>query len=104
MEYIARQGYDAYLLDVRGYGLSTRPPQMDRPPRDSQPFASTEDAMRDVDAVVDFVRKRRGLTNAPYKRSVEVGEGTHTVILEKNRMSVFREVQLFLDEVHHQAQ
>jgi len=30
---------------------------------------------------------------------VEIGEGTHTVIMEKNRMSLFREVQLFLDEV-----
>ena len=26
------------------------------------------------------------LTNAPYKRYVEIGEGTHTVIMEKNRM------------------
>ena len=38
------------------------------------------------------------LTGAPYKRYVEIGEGTHTVIMEKNRMSLFREVQLFLDE------
>jgi hypothetical protein len=29
---------------------------------------------------------------------VEIGEGTHTVIMEKNRMQLFREVQLFLDE------
>jgi len=39
------------------------------------------------------------LSGAPYKRYVEIGEGTHTVIMEKNRMSLFREVQLFLDEV-----
>ena len=32
--------------------------------------------------------------------SCEIGEGTHTVIMEKNRMSLFREVQLFLDESH----
>ena len=38
------------------------------------------------------------LTGAPYKRYVEIGEGTHSVIMEKNRMSLFREVQLFLDE------
>jgi pimeloyl-ACP methyl ester carboxylesterase len=38
------------------------------------------------------------LVNAPYKRYVEIGEGTHTVMMEKNRMSLFREVQLFLDE------
>jgi pimeloyl-ACP methyl ester carboxylesterase len=38
------------------------------------------------------------LTNAPWKRFVEIGEGTHTVIMEKNRLQLFREVQLFLDE------
>ncbi len=38
------------------------------------------------------------LTNAPRKRYIEIGEGTHTVIMEKNRMQLFREVQAFLDE------
>jgi pimeloyl-ACP methyl ester carboxylesterase len=38
------------------------------------------------------------LKNAPEKRYVEIGEGTHTVIMEKNRLQLFREVQLFLDE------
>ena len=262
MDYIARQGYDVYLLDVRGYGQSTRPPAMDRPAAESAPFATTEEAMKDVDAVVEFIRKRRGvervnllawswgtaimqwyaslnsqkveklvlyapvwirqtpslvqagpgpipayrsvsmeqaktrwltgvaankqadlippgwfeawsaatvasdpvgakqnppvlrapngvvadglrywgkgeipwkpedikvpvllikaewdqdtpsymaqnlfpkLTGAPYKRYVELGEGTHTIIMEKNRMNLFREVQLFLDEVHKPA-
>ena len=259
MDYITKQGYDVYLLDVRGYGQSTRPPQMDKPAAESPPFAGTEEAMRDVDAVVEFVKKRRGiaktnllawswgtsimqwytslnshkveklvlyaplwirqsaslvqtgsgttpayrtvnmeqakvrwltgvpedkkatlipagwfeawagatiasdpvgaaqnppvlrapngvvadglkywgkgvipwkaedikvpvllikaewdqdtpaymaqnlfpkLTGAPYKRYVELGEGTHTILMEKNRMSLFREVQLFLDETH----
>lgn len=38
------------------------------------------------------------LTNVPYKRYVQIGEGTHTIIMEKNRMQLFAEVQLFLDE------
>jgi len=38
------------------------------------------------------------LTNAPYKRYVQIGEGTHTVIMEKNRMQLFQAVQQFLDE------
>jgi pimeloyl-ACP methyl ester carboxylesterase len=38
------------------------------------------------------------LTNAPYKRYVQIGEGTHTVIMEKNRMQLFHAVQQFLDE------
>ena len=259
MDYIAQRGYDVYLLDVRGYGQSTRPPQMDRPASENPPFAGTQEAMRDVDAVVEFVKKRRGidkvnllawswgtsimqwytslnshkveklvlyapvwirqtaslvqtgpgpipayrsvnmaqaktrwltgvpvdkqadlipagwfeawanatiasdpvgakqnppvlrapngvvadglnywgkgvipwkaedikvlikaewdqdtpaymaqnlfpkLTGAPYKRYVELGEGTHTIIMEKNRMNLFREVQLFLDESHAAA-
>jgi pimeloyl-ACP methyl ester carboxylesterase len=39
------------------------------------------------------------LKNAPCKRFVEIGEGTHTVMLEKNRMQFFREIMGFLDEV-----
>ena len=38
------------------------------------------------------------LTNAPYKRFVELGEGTHSIIMEKNRLDLFRAVQAFLDE------
>jgi pimeloyl-ACP methyl ester carboxylesterase len=38
------------------------------------------------------------LTSAPYKRYVEFGEGTHTIIMEKNRMQLFQAVQQFLDE------
>jgi pimeloyl-ACP methyl ester carboxylesterase len=38
------------------------------------------------------------LTNVPFKRYVEIGEGTHTIIMEKNRMQLFEEVQLFLDD------
>jgi pimeloyl-ACP methyl ester carboxylesterase len=38
------------------------------------------------------------LANAPYKRYVQIGEGTHTVIMEKNRMQLFQAVQQFLDE------
>ena len=34
----------------------------------------------------------------PYKRLVEIGEGTHTMMLEKNRMQFFREIIGFLDE------
>ena len=38
------------------------------------------------------------LTNAPYRRFVELSEGTHTVMLEKNRMQFFREILNFLNE------
>jgi pimeloyl-ACP methyl ester carboxylesterase len=38
------------------------------------------------------------LTNVPYKRFAQISEGTHTLLLEKNRMELFFEVQLFLDQ------
>jgi pimeloyl-ACP methyl ester carboxylesterase len=59
MEYIAQHGYDVYLVDVRGYGRSTRPPEMDRPASDNEPIVHTATAVKDVGAAVDFIRQRR---------------------------------------------
>jgi pimeloyl-ACP methyl ester carboxylesterase len=61
MDYIARHGYDVYLVDVRGYGRSTRPPEMDRPAADAEPIVRTSTAVRDVGAAVDFILQRRGV-------------------------------------------
>jgi hypothetical protein len=38
------------------------------------------------------------MVNAEPKRLVIIGEGTHSIINERNRLQLFREVQLFLDE------
>lgn len=62
MEYIAERGYDVYLIDVRGYGRSTRPPEMDQPPEQNPPIVTTDVAVKDVGAVVDFILKRRGVS------------------------------------------
>src|SRR5215469_4132635 len=61
-EHVARKGYDVYLVDVRGYGRSTRPVAMDAPPAENPPFATTVDAVKDVGAAVDFILKRRGIS------------------------------------------
>src|SRR4051794_2452929 len=61
MEYIAQRGYDVYLVDVRGYGRSTRPPEMDKPAAEHEPIVRTETAVNDVGTAVDFIRKRRGV-------------------------------------------
>ena len=61
MDYIAQHGYDVYMMDVRGYGRSTRPPAMDAPPEKNDPIADTEDAVRDIAAVVDRILERRKL-------------------------------------------
>ena len=61
MDFVARHGYDVYSLDVRGYGRSTRPPEMDRPALDNPPVVTTDEAVRDFGAVVDHIRQRRGV-------------------------------------------
>ena len=38
------------------------------------------------------------LVNAPERRLVQIGEATHFVLLETNRLQLYREVQMFLDE------
>jgi len=32
MDYIAGRGFDVWCMDIRGYGRSTRPPEMAQPP------------------------------------------------------------------------
>lgn len=59
MDFIARAGYDVYLIDVRGYGASTRPAAMSEPPDRNPPVATLTEAVDDVDAAVDFIRRRR---------------------------------------------
>jgi pimeloyl-ACP methyl ester carboxylesterase len=59
MDYAAERGYDAYLVDIRGYGRSTRPASMDVPPDQNPAFATTADAVKDVGSAVDFILKRR---------------------------------------------
>jgi len=62
MDYIAQHGYDVYLVDVRGYGKSSRPPEMDKPAADNEPIVRTETAVKDVGAAVNFILKRRGVS------------------------------------------
>jgi pimeloyl-ACP methyl ester carboxylesterase len=61
MDYIAMAGYDVWLVDVRGYGGSTRPAAMDQPATQNAPFATTAEAVRDVGAAVDHILKKRGI-------------------------------------------
>ena len=62
MDYIAQRGYDVYLVDLRGYGGSTRPPEMERPAAENPPIVRTDVAVKDVEAAVDHILARRGLT------------------------------------------
>ena len=64
MDYIAARGYDVYLLDLRGYGKSTRPKEMDAAPEANPPLVRGDTAVKDIGAVVDFILKRRDIPRA----------------------------------------
>src|SRR5271154_5426939 len=59
MDLIAMRGYDVYLVDVRGYGHSTRPPEMSQPAEANKPIVSTKVAAHDLGAAVDYILHRR---------------------------------------------
>src|SRR5437660_3044494 len=61
MDYIAARGYDVYLLDLRGYGKSTRPREMSDKPEANPPIVRGDTAVKDISAVVDFILKRRNI-------------------------------------------
>ncbi len=61
MDSIARHGFDVYLLDLPGYGRSTRPAAMDEAAEAGQPVENTAQAVADYGAVVDWVLARRHL-------------------------------------------
>jgi pimeloyl-ACP methyl ester carboxylesterase len=62
MDFIAQHGWDVYLIDVRGYGRSTRPPEMDQPAASNPPIATTDVAVKDVGSAIDFILQRRGVS------------------------------------------
>ena len=51
MDFLAGQGFDVFALDTRGFGRSTHPDGL----------MSTKDASDDLNAVVDYIRKLRGV-------------------------------------------
>lgn len=50
MDYLAREGFDVFAADVRGFGRSTHP----------DTGVTTQEAAQDLDAVIDDVLKMRG--------------------------------------------
>src|SRR5262249_9043084 len=67
MDYIAQRGWDVYLVDVRGYGRSTRPPEMDQPADSNAPIVTTDVAGKEVGSANHFIPPRlRNLPDQPY--------------------------------------
>ena len=62
MDYLAGYGYDVYAVDVRGYGGSSRPPEMDQPAEQNAPVVRTEVGVRDVASAVAFILERLNIS------------------------------------------
>jgi pimeloyl-ACP methyl ester carboxylesterase len=56
----AKAGFAVYVMDVRAYGGSTRPKEMSEPPERHPPLVRSDEAVRDVGAVVDWIQQRSG--------------------------------------------
>lgn len=59
MDHLAAQGLDVFALDVRGYGGSTRPAEMEAPAEESAPLVRTDIAVRDLASAVDYILAHR---------------------------------------------
>ena len=62
MDYIAGRGYDVYLLDLRGYGRSTRPKEMTEKPEANGPIVRGDTAVKDIGSVINHILKRRNIS------------------------------------------
>ncbi|MDA1000363.1 MAG: alpha/beta fold hydrolase [bacterium] len=62
MDHAAGRGFDVYALSLRGYGLSSRPRAMEGCPGGRPPAVRARVAIRDVEAAVRFIRRRRGVS------------------------------------------
>lgn len=60
---LAERGYCVYVIDIRGYGQSTQPPEMEKPPENHPPLVRSVDAVHDIDAAVDLIRNRTGASH-----------------------------------------
>ena len=52
---LAARGLVVYVMDVRGYGGSTRPKEMDEPASEHVPLVRSNEAARDIGVVVDWI-------------------------------------------------
>lgn len=62
-EDLARRGFDVYVMDIRGYGASTRPKEMEEPPGAHPPLVRSNQAAHDIDAVVDWLHRHQHISD-----------------------------------------
>ena len=60
-DWLAKRGYVVYMGDYRNYGGSTREAAMDEPASKNQPLTRSYLALRDVEAMVDWIKAKHGV-------------------------------------------
>src|SRR5262245_48918982 len=60
-DWMVRRGYVVYMGDYRNYGLSSREKAMDEPPAKNQPVTRSYLAVRDITAMVNHIKAKRGV-------------------------------------------
>ena len=60
-EDLAIRDLDVYVMDVRGYGASTRPREMDEPATEHAALVRSNEAVRDIGTVIDWIREHKGM-------------------------------------------
>jgi len=90
---LADKGFCVYVMDVRGYGQSTRPSEMEQPSQNHPPLVRSLEAVHDIDAAVDLIRKRTAASRvflfgwatggqwAGYYATLHSGKLSHLILL-----------------------
>src|SRR5215472_14928858 len=60
-DWMVKRGYVVYMGEYRNYGYSTREKAMDEPAAANQPVTRSYLALRDIEAMVDHIRRTRGV-------------------------------------------
>jgi pimeloyl-ACP methyl ester carboxylesterase len=64
---LVEKGFCVYILDIRGYGQSSRPKEMEQPPETHPPLVRSVEAVEDIDAATDLIRKRNAGASKTWK-------------------------------------
>ena len=57
-DWMVEKGYVVYMFDKRNYGFSSREKAMEEPAQNARPVTRSYLAVRDIGAVVDYIRKK----------------------------------------------
>jgi len=60
-DWMVAKGYVVYMFDKRNYGGSSREKAMDEPASNNKPASRSYLVIRDISAVVDYVRKKNNV-------------------------------------------